>query len=186
MERFCRKCEQELKEDYDAKLIAIREAARLQIAEETKKIHQHLSKVYSEAYTKAAEEQSKLEKQKAKLKCEFERLVQLREAVNSDIERYANMVTTTTVRGDNDDVVEPSLTYDLRLLQFQKAPIQDGTVRVWLKQAKCVVCNLNQPDYKMKKGQCHGACICCGVRTPPKKMRGTRRQNSSCSAEERT
>jgi hypothetical protein len=65
--------------------------------------------------------------------CEFERLVQLREAVNSDIERYANMVTTTTARGDNDDAVEPALPYDSRLLQFQKAPIQDGTVRVGLK-----------------------------------------------------
>ena len=28
------------------------------------------------------------------------------------------------------------------------------------------MCNLNQPDYKIEKGQCHGACICCRVRTP--------------------
>jgi hypothetical protein len=86
--------------------------------------------------------------------------------VNNDIQRYAGMVTTTTASGDNDDVVEPDVPYDSRLLEFQRAPIFDGTVRVGLKWAKCVVCNLNQPDYKMEKGQCHGACICCGVRTP--------------------
>ena len=76
------------------------------------------------------------------------------------------MVTTTTANGENDDALEPSFPYDSRLMEFQRAPIVDGTVRVGLKWAKCVVCNLNQPDYKMEKGQCHGACICCGVRTP--------------------
>ena len=86
--------------------------------------------------------------------------------MNSEIQRYANMVTTTTASGDNDDDVEPDVPYDSSLLEFQRAPILDGTVRVGLKWAKCVVCNLNQPDYKMEKGQCHGACICCGVRTP--------------------
>jgi hypothetical protein len=141
----------------------------MEIAEKTKKIHEHLSKIYSEAYTKAAEEHSKLEEQKAKLKCKFERLIQLREAVNSDIKRFANMATTTTARGHNDDAVELALPYDSRLIQFQKASIQDGTVRVGLKWAGCVVCNLNQPDYMMEKGQCHGACICCRVRTPHKK-----------------
>jgi hypothetical protein len=162
MERFRRKCERELKEDYDTKLIAIREATRMEIAEETRKIHEQLSTVYSEAYTKAAEEYSKLEVQKAQLKREFERLVQLRDAVNSDIQRYANMVTTTTASGDNDDAVEPDLRNDPRILKFQKAPILDGTVRMDLQWAKCMVCNVNQPDYKMEKGQCHGACICCG------------------------
>ena len=86
--------------------------------------------------------------------------------MNSDIQRFANMVTTNTARGDNDDAVEPDLHNDPRLLEFQRAPIQDGTVRVGLKWAKCLVCNLNQPDYRMEKGQCHAACICCGVRTP--------------------
>ena len=76
------------------------------------------------------------------------------------------MVATTTANGENDDAVEPALPYDSRLLGFQRAPIIDGTVRVGLKWAKCVVCNLNQPDYKMEKGQCHGACKCYGVRTP--------------------
>jgi hypothetical protein len=69
----------------------------------------------------------------------------LREEVNNDIQRYANTVTTTIANGENDDAVEP------RLLEFQRAPIIDGTVRVGLKWAKCVVCNLNQPDYKMEK-----------------------------------
>jgi hypothetical protein len=123
IERFPRKCGRELKEDYDAKLIGIWKATRIEIAEETKKIHEHLFKVYSETYTKAAEEHSKLEEQKVKLKGEFERLLQLRKAVNSDIERFANMVTTTTVRGDNEDAVEPALPYDSRLLEFQRAPI---------------------------------------------------------------
>ena len=76
------------------------------------------------------------------------------------------MVTTTTANGENDDAVEPSLPYDSKLMEFQRAPILDGIVRVGLKWAKCVVCNLNQPDYKMEKGQCHGAYVCCGVRTP--------------------
>jgi hypothetical protein len=49
MERFRRKCERELKENYDAKPITIREATRMKTAEETKKIHEQLSKVYSEA-----------------------------------------------------------------------------------------------------------------------------------------
>ena len=39
MERLRRKCERELKDDYDAKLIAIREATRMEIAEETRRIH---------------------------------------------------------------------------------------------------------------------------------------------------
>ena len=141
----------------------------MEIAEETRKIYEQLSKVYSEAQTKAAEEYSKLEKQKAELKREFEKLVQLRQEVNSDIQRYANMVTTTTAGGDNDNAVEPDVPYDSRLLEFQRAPILDGTVRVGSKWEKCVVCNLNQPDYKMEKGQCHGACISCGVRTPHKR-----------------
>jgi hypothetical protein len=59
MERFRRKCEKELKDDYDAKLIAIREATRMEIAEETRRIHEQLSTVYSEAQAKAAEECSK-------------------------------------------------------------------------------------------------------------------------------
>ena len=166
MEHFRRKCERELKDDYDAKLIAIPEATRMEIAEETRRIHEQLSTVYSEAYAKAAEEYSALEQQRENLKREFERLVQLREAVNSDIQRFANMVTTTTARGDNDDAVEPDLQNDPPLLEVERAPIQDGTVRVGLKWAKCLVCNLNQPDYRMEKGQCHAACICCGVRTP--------------------
>jgi hypothetical protein len=103
------------------------------------------------------------------LKREFERLVQLHEEMNSEIQRYANMATTTTASGDNNDAVEPALPYDSRLLAFQRAPILDGTVRLGLKWAKCALCNLNQPDYKMEKGQCHGACICCGVRTPHKR-----------------
>ena len=70
---------------------------------------------------------------------------------------------------DNDDAVEPALPYNSRLLEFQRAPILNGTIRVGLKWAKCVVCNLNQPDYKMAKGQCHGGCLCCGVRTPHKR-----------------
>jgi hypothetical protein len=70
---------------------------------------------------------------------------------------------------DNDDAVEPALPYNSRLLEFQRAPILDSTVKVGLKWAKCVVCNLNQPDYKMAKGQCHGGCLCCGVRTPHKR-----------------
>jgi hypothetical protein len=37
MERFRRKCERELKEDYDAKLIAFREATRMEIAKETRR-----------------------------------------------------------------------------------------------------------------------------------------------------
>ena len=113
MERFRRKWERELKDDYDAKLIAIREATRMEmIAEETRRIHEQLSTVYSEAQTKAAEEYSKLEKQKAELKREFKRLVQLREEVNSDIQRYANMVTTTTASGNNDNAIKPVLPYD--------------------------------------------------------------------------
>jgi vacuolar-type H+-ATPase subunit F/Vma7 len=61
MERFRRKCERELKEDYDAKLIAIREATRMEIAEETRRIHQQLSTVYSEAQATAANESAKLD-----------------------------------------------------------------------------------------------------------------------------
>ena len=76
------------------------------------------------------------------------------------------MVTTTTASEDNDDAVEPALRHNLRLLEFQNAPIQDGTVRMGLRWAKCVVCNLHQPDYRIQKGQCHAACICCGVHTP--------------------
>ena len=109
MDHLRRKYEQELKDDYDAKLVAIREATRMEIAEETRKIHEQLSTVYSEAYAKAAEEYSALDQQRTELKSEFERLVQLREAVNSDIQRFANMVTTTTARGENDDAVEPDL-----------------------------------------------------------------------------
>jgi hypothetical protein len=86
--------------------------------------------------------------------------------VNSDIKPYANMVTTTTTSGDNDDAVEPALRHEPRLNEFQKAPIQDGTVKVGLKWAKCVVCNLNQPDYKMEKGHFLGACICCWIHKP--------------------
>jgi hypothetical protein len=71
--------------------------------------------------------------------------------------------------GDNDDAVEPAVPYDSRLLEFQRAPILDGTVRAGLKWAKSVVCNSNQPDYKMEKGQYHGACIWCRVRTPHKR-----------------
>ena len=77
----------------------------MEISEETRRIHEQLSTVYSEAQTKALEKCSKLEKQKAELKREFERLVQLREEVNSEIQRYANMVTTTTASGNNDDVL---------------------------------------------------------------------------------
>jgi phosphotransacetylase len=73
MERFCRKCEREIKEDYDAKLVAIREATRMEIVKKTRRIHEQLSTVYSEAQTKSAEEYSKLEKQKTELKREFER-----------------------------------------------------------------------------------------------------------------
>jgi hypothetical protein len=134
----------------------------METAEKTRKIYEQLSTVYSEVYTKAAEKYSKLEEQKVELKRVFERLVQLCDAVNSDIQRYANMVTTITDGGDNDDAVEPDIRNDPRILQFQKAPILDGTLRVGLKWAKCVVCYVNQPDYKMEKGQCHGACICCG------------------------
>jgi hypothetical protein len=166
MERLRGKCEKDLKEDYDAKIIAIREATRMEIAEGTRRIHEQLSTVHSEAQAKAAYEYSKLERQKADIRREFKRLVLLREEVNNDIRRYANMVTTTTANGENDDAVEPALPYDSRLLEFQRASIIDGTVRVGLKWAKCVVCNLNQPNYKMEKGQFHGACICCGVRTP--------------------
>jgi hypothetical protein len=61
MGRFHRKCERELKEDYDVKLIAIREATRMEIAEETRKFYEQLYTVYSEVQTKAAEEYSKLE-----------------------------------------------------------------------------------------------------------------------------
>ena len=43
------------------------------------------------------------------------------------------MVTTTTASGNNDDAVEPDVPYDSRLLEFQRAPILDGTVRVGLK-----------------------------------------------------
>jgi hypothetical protein len=71
MKRLRRKCERELKEDYDAKLIGIQESTRIEIVGKTKNIHEHLPKVYTEAYTKAAEEHSELEEQKAKLKCEF-------------------------------------------------------------------------------------------------------------------
>ena len=85
MERLRRKYERELKDDYDAKLIAIWEATRMKIAEDTRNIHEQLSTVYSEAYVKATEEYSALEQQRAELKSEFERLVQLREAVNSNI-----------------------------------------------------------------------------------------------------
>ena len=45
MERLCRKYERELKNDYDAKLIAIREATRMEIAEEIRRIHEQLSTV---------------------------------------------------------------------------------------------------------------------------------------------
>jgi hypothetical protein len=71
----------------------------MEIAVETRKIYEQLSTVYGEAQTKAAEEYSKLEKQKAELKREFERLVLLREEVNNEIQRYANMVITTTASG---------------------------------------------------------------------------------------
>jgi uncharacterized protein YdcH (DUF465 family) len=74
----------------------------MEIVEETRRIHEQLTTVYSEAQTKVAEEYSKLEKQKADLKREFEGLIQLREEVNSDIQRYANVVTTTTASGGND------------------------------------------------------------------------------------
>jgi hypothetical protein len=182
MERFRRKCEKEPKEDYDAKLIAIREATRMEIAEETRRIHEQLSTVYSEAQVKAADEYSKLKRQKVEIKRKFERLVVLREEVNNDIQRCANMVTTTTANGENDDAVEPALPYDSRLIDFQRIPIIDGTVRVGLKWAKCVVCNLNQPDYKMEKWSLY---MLRGTH-PSQKMCGTRRPNSSSSNEEGT
>jgi hypothetical protein len=67
------------------------------------------------------------------IKREFERIVVFREEVNSDIQRYANMVTTTTANGENDDAVEPALPCDSRLIEFQRSPIIDGTARVGLK-----------------------------------------------------
>ena len=73
------------KKNYEAKLIALWKATCLKIAYETRKIHKELSNVYSEAYAKAAEEYSKLVQLKADLRCEFERQVELREIVNSDI-----------------------------------------------------------------------------------------------------
>jgi hypothetical protein len=53
--------------------------------------------------------------------------------VNNDIQRYAGMVTTTTASGETDDVVEPDVPYDSSLLELQREPIIDGTVRVGLK-----------------------------------------------------
>jgi hypothetical protein len=96
-----------------------------------------------------------------------------------------------TRHANNDDAVEPALPHDPRLLEFQKAPIQDGMMaRMGLRWAKCVVCNHIQPDYKMEKGQCHDACICCGCahltedawHTTSKIIKQRRRKNTNKTA----
>jgi membrane protein involved in colicin uptake len=135
LERFRHKCEQKIKEDHVAKLIALREATRLDISEETRKIHEQLSNVHGDAYAKAAEEHSKLEQQNAEPRREYEKLVQLPETINSEIQRHENMVTATTGSGDNDDAVKPILWNDPRTVEFQRTPIQDGIVRVGLRWA---------------------------------------------------
>ena len=65
-----------------------------------------------------------------------------------------------------DDSHHDSIWENLRPIDFQKAAITDGTVRYGLRWIRCHVCGLNQPDYQVKKAQCHAAYLCCGLRTP--------------------
>jgi hypothetical protein len=159
-----------MKSDFDAKVEAIREAHRAQIAEETRILHSKLTTDLQEAQAQAAKEYSNLMRAKAANIREMEALRLARAQLNEKLRRYAAMGDIQAASdndGTNMDDSHHDSTWDnLRPIDFQKAAITDGTVRYGIKRIRCHVCGLNQPDYQVEKAQCHAACLCCGIRTP--------------------
>ena len=80
-----------MKADFDAKVEAIREAHRAQIAEETRLLHSKLATDLQEAQAQAAEEYSKLIRAKAANIKEMEALRLARAQLNKELRRYAAM-----------------------------------------------------------------------------------------------
>ena len=90
-----------MKADFDAKVEALREAHRAQIAEETRQLHSKLATDLQEAQAQAAEEYSKLIRAKAANIREMEALRLVRAQLNEELRRYAAMGDITTA-ADND------------------------------------------------------------------------------------
>ena len=80
-----------MKADFDAKVEAIREAHRAQIAEETRQLHSKLATDLQEAQAQAAEKYSKLIRAKAANIREMESLRLARAQLNEELRRYAAM-----------------------------------------------------------------------------------------------
>ena len=77
--------ERDMKADYDAKVEVIREARRVQKAEETRQLHSKLSADLQEAQAQAAEEFTKLLRAKAANFREMEALRLAREQLNNEL-----------------------------------------------------------------------------------------------------
>ena len=80
-----------MKADFDAKVEAIREAHRDQIAEETRLLHSKLATDLQEAQAQTAEEYSKILRAKVANIREMEALRLARAQVNEELRRYAAM-----------------------------------------------------------------------------------------------
>ena len=74
-----------MKADFDAKVEAIREAHRAQIAEETRQLHSKLAADLQEAQAQAAEEYTKLLRAKTANIREIEALRLAREQLNNEL-----------------------------------------------------------------------------------------------------
>ena len=126
-----------MKTDFDAKVEAIREAHRAQIAEETRHIHSKLATELQEAQAHAADEISKLIRARAANIREMEALKLAREQLNEELRRYAAMGDIPTAADNNglimDDTDHDSTWDNLRPIDFQKVAINDGTIRYGLR-----------------------------------------------------
>ena len=103
-----------MKADYDAKVEAIREAHRVQIAEETRQLHSKLSADLQEAQAQAAEEFTKLLRAKAANFKEMEAIRLAREQPNNELRRYAEMDEVPRAT-DNDETPMDDFTKTLAL-----------------------------------------------------------------------
>ena len=100
-----------MKADFDAKVKAIREAHRAQIAEETRLLHSKLVTDLQEAQAQAAEEYSKLLRAKAANIREMEALRLARALLNEKLRRYAAMGDIPTASA-NDDTIKDDSNHD--------------------------------------------------------------------------
>ena len=126
-----------MKADFDAKVEAIREAHRAQIAKESRQLHSKLATELQEAQAQAAEEYSKLIRAKAANNRDMEALRLAREQLNEELQLYAAMGEVPTA-ADNDGTIMDDAGHDsawenLRPTDFQKATIIDGTIRYELR-----------------------------------------------------